>query len=44
METDCGEGLKEIATLVNGINLKRMVTVFMYGQMEIDMKECGILV
>ena len=44
METECGEVLKEIVTLVNGINLKLMVTVSMFGQMGIDTKECGILV
>lgn len=44
METECGEALKGIVTLVNGINQKHMDTEFMFGQTEIVTKECGILV
>ena len=41
MEMVCGEDRKVIVTLVNGTNLKLMVTALMFGLTVIDTKGCG---
>jgi hypothetical protein len=42
MGMECGEDLREIVILENGISLKHMGMVCMYGQMGIDTKVFGI--
>jgi len=44
MAMECGEDLKETATLVNGIILKRMGMGHTFGPTVIDMKDNGIIV